>query len=796
MIHNRKLSTAFLMPILLAIFSMMMILTIFDAAQSSERLMSELTARGEEQMDIAAAAAVEAFWSYNDTSLKNIGETLFNYEEVARISLFDERGTVVYQKIKQEQAYELEHLHPTFSRIIYKDGQRIGEMDLVLTHYFVGKAVREDIVLGIIRTLVIVFVMSGVILLLTRKLTTSIDQIAEGVKAFSKGDANGRIQVEDRHEIGELSQRLNRMFDSILESRKQLTQNYQNLLVKEEALRVSEERYRYAVEGSNDMIWDWNVENDDFFISQSGRQLVGISEKEKLTSRSWIVFIHPQDRLQFEHFLYGCRLKPTVYAQIQYRLIGSKGEVRWLFCRGKGILDGEGKLIRISGFCTDITDRIKAEESINKLAYYDVLTGLPNRAMLFGRLDKLFIDPSSSGHGGALFYLDLDDFKTINDTKGHAVGDKLLVSIADAFVKEIDCEVISRVGGDEFVFIHKDCDDVMAGAMADQLSCIIRTPWTIDHEVYNMTCSIGIALFPLDGNNIETLLMNADSAVFQAKSAGKDNFAFYEKSINDEMVKKVELQNEIRQGIANQEFVLYYQPQICMKTEKIVGVEALVRWQHPQQGLIPPIVFIPIAEESGLIVPLGEFVMMTACRQSVELELAGYKDITMAVNISAKQFSRKKLYEDILRIVKDTGMSPGLLDLEITESVAIENLDNTLQLINRLKDHGVRFSLDDFGTGYSSLNYLKNLPINHLKIDKHFVQNVAEGGFEEVVVKAIIDIAHSMDLVIIAEGIEEKQQLDILKGYGCDLAQGYYYSRPIPVDELHALLEKEKNNER
>lgn len=792
MVHNRKLSTAFLMPILLTILSMMLILTIFDAIQSKHRLINELAARGEEQMDIAAASALEAFWSYNDTSLKNIGETLFNYEEVARISLFDEQGTVVYQKIKDDPAYDLEHLHPAFSRIIYKDGQRIGEMDLVLTHYFVEKEVREDIVLGIIRTMVIVFVMSGVILLLTRKLTTSIDLIAEGVKAFSKGDVNNRIQINSRHEIGELSQRLNRLFDSILESRKQLTYNYQNLQVKEEALRVSEERYRYAVEGSNDIVWDWNVDTDDFFISQRGRQLAGISEKERLTSKSWTVFIHPQDQVQFEHFLYGCRHKPTVYAQIQYRLIGSKGEVRWLFCRGKGIQDGEGKLLRISGFCTDITDRIKAEESIDKLAYYDVLTGLPNRAMLFGRLDKMFINSDSNGYG-ALFYLDLDDFKTINDTKGHAVGDKLLVSIAEAFVKEIDCEAISRVGGDEFVFIHKDCDDVKAGAMADQLSRIVKTPWTIGQEVYNMTCSIGIALFPMDGNNIETLLMNADSAVFQAKAAGKDHFAFYEKSINDEMVKKVELQNEIRQGIANQEFILHYQPQICLRTEKIIGVEALVRWQHPQKGLIPPIVFIPIAEESGLIVPLGEVVMMAACKQSVELEVSGYKDITMAVNISAKQFSRKNLYEDVLRIVKATGMSPRLLDLEITESVAIENLDNTLQLINRLKDHGVRFSLDDFGTGYSSLNYLKNLPINHLKIDKHFVQNVAEGGFEEVVVKAIIDIAHSMDLVIIAEGIEEKQQLDILKGYGCDLAQGYYYSRPIPAVELYALLEKEKN---
>ncbi|MBP1757029.1 MAG: uncharacterized protein H6Q59_3427, partial [Firmicutes bacterium] len=281
-----------------------------------------------------------------------------------------------------------------------------------------------------------------------------------------------------------------------------------------------------------------------------------------------------------------------------------------------------------------------------------------------------------------------------------------------------------------------------------------------------------------------TLLMKADSAMYQAKKQGKDQFKFYEQSINDQMVKRLQLQNEIRQGIINKEFEMYYQPQVDMSNGKVIGVEALVRWHHPVLGLLMPGHFIGVAEETGLIIPLGEEILRIACHQCAKWEKQGYHDITMSVNISAKQINKKNIIQDILDIIEETQMRPELLVLEITESIAMENIDTTVEIINCLKEKGITFSMDDFGTGYSSLNYLKNIPVNHLKIDKQFVQSLDQRNFEEIVIKAIIEIAHSMNLLVVAEGIETLAQKEKLIQYQCDLAQGYYFSRPIPRQEV------------
>lgn len=358
------------------------------------------------------------------------------------------------------------------------------------------------------------------------------------------------------------------------------------------------------------------------------------------------------------------------------------------FLPGKGIVNQNNELIRVSGFYTDITDRINAEEAINRLAYYDVLTGLPNRAMLYEHANQLFAEQQRTNKSGALLYIDLDNFKTINDTRGHTVGDHVLVSIARELVEGIGCDIIARIGGDELVLIKKDCTMMAAGKLANEIMDIINKPWNIEGFEFNITCSIGITMFPEDGTDINKLLMNADSAMYHAKEQGKDQFKFFEQSTNEMMVKKIELQYEIRRGITNREFVLYYQPQVDFATGLICGVEALVRWQHPTRGLLPPFEFIELAEESGLIVPLGEQILTAACEQSVAWETAGYKDLTMSVNFSAKQINKKDIIEVIFGILAKTGMRPELLDIEITESIAMENLENTLLIINKIKRAG------------------------------------------------------------------------------------------------------------
>lgn len=786
--QNRKLSTSFLYPIVLTVFIILMLLTIYDAFDSRKRLVNELNANADYILNISTAAAADALWSYNDVSLYKIGDAISNYQEVAYVSIRNEKNEIVYVNKKNGQYYEDQNLYPGFVRAVYKDDIRLGEIRLGFTSYYLWQKVTYAILGGFIKIILVILCILLLILFLSRNITASLDNVAAGVKAFANGDRKSRILVKNNHEIRQLADRINHMFDVIVETDEKLKENYAILQNKEEVLRITEERYRYAVEGSNDAVWDWNLLTDEYYISLRGAQMIGLSENEEITLTLWSSFVHPEDSNQFEYFLDSFRQKPTSYHQIQFRMIGSKGDIHWVFCRGKGILDQNKQLIRISGFYTDITERKKAEEAINHLAYYDVLTGLPNRAMLYEHINKIFVEQHRLSSSGALIFLDLDDFKTINDTQGHMVGDQLLVSIAKSLEAEIDCDAIARIGGDEFVVVKKDCDINSANKISNDIISVIHEPRVINGHEFVVSCSMGIAIFPEDGTEIGTLLMKADSAMYQAKKQGKDQYKFYEQSINDQIVQKVKLQNEIRQGIANGEFILYYQPQVNMITGKIIGVEALARWQHPVQGLLPPSSFISLAEETGLIIPLGEAILRTACLQSAEWERKGFHNITMSVNISAKQINKKNIISDILSIIEETKMRPELLVLEITESIAMENIENTVEIIHCLQKKGISFSMDDFGTGYSSLNYLKSIPINHLKIDKHFVQSLNKQMFEEIVVKAIIEIAHSMELTVVAEGIETPEQREMLVKYHCDLAQGYYFSKPLPIQSVEEIL--------
>ena len=786
--QTKKLSTALLLPIIATVFSVLMALTIIDAAAEKLHLTGELSIEAEHILTITADAAEDAFWTYNEVSLNKIGETLANYQAVASIKMMDADNQLIFETSKRTKPYDNKYLYPSFTREIIRNNQKIGEIQLVFTTYYLNQAITTAIFLGFIRTLFIILIIVALIIFRSKNLSGSIDKIADGVKAFSEGDTETRIQVKDSHEIKNLADRINRLFEDILESRTKLTENYEELEKQEEALRISEERYRYAVEGSNDAIWDWDLQNSEYYVSKRGLQMIGLMEQNSMSLESWMCFIHPQDRAHFENYLQGFYQNNSNFGQIEFRVIGSKGETRWLFCRGKGIFDRNNKLMRVSGFYTDITDRINAEEAINKLAYYDVLTGLPNRAMLFEHSNQLLVESEQAGKSGALLYIDLDNFKAINDTRGHAAGDHVLVGIAKELVEAIHYDTIARIAGDELIVINKDSTMMEASKLANEIMRIISNPRNIDGFEFIITCSIGITMFPEDGTDINKLLMNADSAMYHAKEQGKDQFKFFEQSANEMMVKKIELQYEIRRGIRDREFVLYYQPQIDFLTGLICGVEALVRWQHPTRGLLPPFEFIELAEESGLIVPLGEQILTEACRQSVIWENAGYKDLTMAVNFSAKQINKKDIVEVVFGILRKTGMRPELLDIEITESIAMENLENTLSIIKKIKNKGVKFSLDDFGTGYSSLNYLHKLPIDHLKIDKQFVQNMRPGSFEEVVIKATIEIAHSMNLVVVAEGIETKEQFEAILAYNGDRAQGYLFSKPVPAKELETLL--------
>ncbi|WKY47412.1 EAL domain-containing protein [Eubacteriaceae bacterium ES3] len=781
---ENKLSIALMVPIVITVFAVLMVFTGIDAYRQKLKMTDNLYNEAEKILSITADAAENAFWTYNEPSLVRIGETVASYQEVASVVLLDEDGNIVYEHHKNGESYDASHLLPQYKQEIVKNGFSIGQVRLQFTNFYLTQSIKQAILQRIAQTLVIIFLILLLIMLLSRKLSMALDRVAGGVTEFTQGNRETRISVDGGDEIKNLAQRINEMFEVIVRTSSELNENYKSLKIKEEALRISEERFRYAVDGSNDAVWDWDVVNDSYYLSRRGFQIVGLMEEEVISMDTWKDLIHSDDRANFERFLE--RLKISEYGQIEFRMVGSTGEIHWVFGRGKGILDDQNQLIWISGFYTDITERIKAEEAINRLAYYDVLTGLPNRTKLLDYSKQLLTENKN----GALLYVDIDDFKTINDTKGHSAGDKLLKGLANKLDSTIEKDMIARIAGDELIVIRKNCDMMQASRLANEIMNIISQPFIIDNFEFIMSCSIGITMFPEDGTDINRLMMNADSAMYLAKQAGKDQFKFFEASANEIMVRKIEMQYEIRHGIQNDEFVLYYQPQIDLTTGLITGVEALVRWMHPQRGLISPFEFIPLAEESGLIVPLGEMILRKACQQSAIWENGNFPGISISVNYSGRQLNRKNIVDETFKIIEQTGMKPELLDIEITESVAMENLEHIVSIIRNIKAKGVKFSLDDFGTGYSSLNYLHKLPIDHLKIDKQFVQSIETGNFEEVVIKATVEIAHSMNLIVVAEGVETKAQYEVINGFGADQIQGYYFGKPMPAEKVQLLFGK------
>lgn len=558
----------------------------------------------------------------------------------------------------------------------------------------------------------------------------------------------------------------------------------------QEALRISEERYRLAVEGSNDGLWDLDMQSGKLFISARGKELIGFDENEEIDLVKWSGLLHPEDIPLYHKAMGDYLAGKNQFCQVEYRVKTKSGEYKWFLDRGKAIWDDEGRPVRMAGSQTDITERKKAEKEIHTLAYYDSLTGLPNRALLMDRLNMALAQARRSMQMAALLYLDLDGFKTINDTQGHMYGDELLKSVGDRMKKCVrECDTVARLGGDEFIILQpqiKNVNDVTAAA--SRILKLLQEPWVLNKHEFYITASIGITIFPGDGEDAQTLLKNADTAMYRAKELGRNNYQLYVQNMNMRMVEKLEMESSLRRAIERKEFVIHYQPQVDLANERIIGVEALVRWIHPEQGIVSPMKFIPLAEETGLIIPIGEWVLRTACEQNMVWQKSGLPPMCVAVNLSVRQFQQQNLVETIEKVLEETGMAPELLELEITESIAMQDIDYAVSILQRIKDMGIKVSLDDFGTGYSSLSYLKRLPINTLKIDKYFVYDITANSNEEAIAKAVIALAHNMRLTVTAEGVETERQLDFLKEQGCDKAQGYLFSKPLPAGEFESMM--------
>jgi diguanylate cyclase (GGDEF)-like protein len=453
----------------------------------------------------------------------------------------------------------------------------------------------------------------------------------------------------------------------------------------------------------------------------------------------------------------------------------------------KGKLDRE-LLVRSMQYSIE---RKRYQEQLEHQANYDALTGLPNRNLLLDRL-KQAVFAQRYVRSIAVVFIDLDHFKFVNDSLGHSAGDKLLQCMADRLRAAVrDGDTVARPGGDEFVLILNDQpnDEVIFSAM-QRIIGEVSEPVTIEGKEIYVTCSAGISLHPQDGTDIETLLKNADAAMYRAKEHGRNNFQFYTSEMNRLVSERLALESSLRRALERDEFLLHYQPKLDLKTGAIVGAEALVRWRHPEWGLVLPGRFIPLAEETGLIVRLGEWVLRAACAQNRAWQDAGLKPIAVSVNLSARQFRHERLFKSVAAILSETGLKPEHLEMELTESVVMHDAEKAIEILNGLREIGVHLSVDDFGTGHSSLSYLRSLPIGILKIDGSFVWDIhgRPGKDTGILAQAIISLGHSLKLKVIAEGVETTAQLRFLKAHRCDEAQGFYFSRPVPPEKFGRLL--------
>lgn len=557
-------------------------------------------------------------------------------------------------------------------------------------------------------------------------------------------------------------------------------------------LRESEARYALAARAANDGIWDWNLKTNEIYFSERWKEMLGYREDEIGTDLDeWFNRIHPDDRKQVQTNLATHLRDSTPRFACEYRIQHANGAYLSVLSRGISLRDSEGSAHRLAGSQSDITARKLAEERLAHDAVHDALTGLPNRVLFLDRLqNRLDRTKRNPDDVFAVMFIDLDRFKVVNDSLGHAFGDQLLITTGWRLQQCLrPQDTVSRLSGDEFAVLLDVVNTSDIGGVAERIRAQLITTTLLGVIERSPTASIGIVMFNNNYTAAEDLLRDADLAMYNAKRLGGNQYQFFDVTMHTSAVELLHLEGELKHAVVRKEWLIHYQPIISITSGKPVGAEALVRWLHPQRGILAPHEFIQVAEDTGLIMPIGEYVLLTACRQAKVWRDAGYSKFWVAVNISARQFKNKDLVEMIARILEETGLSGDGLRLEITERVAVQNTEYTIKTMNELDAMGVYTSLDDFGTGYSSLSYLKQFPLRVLKLDQSFIQDIQHNPKNEALIKAIIGMARSLGLEVVGEGVEKAEQLNFLRTELCDQVQGFLLSRPIPAEDLGKLLE-------
>jgi diguanylate cyclase (GGDEF)-like protein/PAS domain S-box-containing protein len=617
---------------------------------------------------------------------------------------------------------------------------------------------------------VLCIVLLGAISLVTiRSLTIQLNEALRVSESMALDAPTAEIEVTSRDEMGTLLSSMREMVHRVRE--------------REEALRVSEERYALAARGANDGLWDWDLTTQRIYFSPRWKSMLGYEESELgNTAEAWLDRIHAEDRpavrAKLEEHLGG----QSQHFESEHRIQGKDGSYRWVLSRGLAVRGAEGKAYRLAGSQSDITERKRAEEQLLRDAFYDPLTGLPNRVLFMDRLRTALRVRRVHERLLAVVFLDVDRFKFVNDSLGHLAGDELLKSVARRLQSCLrPGDTVARFGGDEFTLLLDNLSNVgHATRVADRIRVALSRPFHLEGQDIFASASMGIALSSAV-NEAEDLVRDADNAMYRAKATGRARYELFDAEMHKRAVLLLRLESELRRAIERQEFRVYYQPIVSLASGRLASFEALIRWQHPERGVVEPAEFIPLAEETGLIIPIGEWVLQEVCRQMrVWGATPGMGPIAVSANLSTRQFAQPDLVSRVRDAMGEAGPQAGHLRLEVTESAVMENATAAARLLTDLKGLGIELSIDDFGTGHSSLSALHELPIDTLKIDRSFIGRMDSGASDAEIVRTIVALAHNLKMNVVAEGVETAQQATRLRDLGCEFGQGYYFSRPLP----------------
>jgi len=567
-------------------------------------------------------------------------------------------------------------------------------------------------------------------------------------------------------------------------------QDISERMVINEMLREAVRRYSSIFEHATEGIFQTTPEGRYLNTNPALASIYGHASPDDLIAHLHDIprqlYVLPERRAEFVRLMQ----EQGVVRNFESQVYRNDGSIIWISENARAVKNADGSVQFFEGTVVDITERRQHEAELEYQASHDSLTGLPNRSLLHDRIEQAIVRARRDSKRVAVVFVDLDHFKLINDSLGHHIGDRLLLEVADRLMTCIrNHDTVARQGGDEFVLVlteQHDADETLT--IVNRLLEVISQPWVNDGQEYGLSCSIGISCYPQDGDDPDALLRCADTAMYKAKASGRSTFHVYTPELNQVISERLELENSLRHALERDEFRVYYQPRIEVASSRIIGAEALIRWDCPGKGIIPPDSFISIAEETGLIIPIGQWILQEACRQNSAWQQAGLPPISVSVNLSPIQFRHAGLVQSVAAALQQANLDPACLELELTESFVMHDAERINIAMQSLKALGVDIAVDDFGTGYSSLSYLKRFPVDRLKVDKSFVRDIDSDPDDAAIVRAIITLGHALGLKVVAEGVETRAHLEFLQQHGCDELQGYYFSRPVPAAEMEALL--------